>query len=380
MNRNGKIARLPADLLRELNQRLDRNEDGGNLLNWLNTSPEVRTVVDQDFNGAAITKQNLHEWREGGFAEWRARRECFDQARDLAGDADDFTRSLPGRLADRLATVLTARYAALLHHWDGEVTDELQKKLRVLHGLCRDVTCLRRGEHSAAQLALQEGWLEQEREKTEEEVVAKFEEWSKNVEVHDWLVQTWIPPEERERRKREMFGLPPQPQDDDPSSPPPATPSPDSVPVQPGQTSSPDCRPGPLTRRPPSPSPEPTQVQPGQTNPPLVIPTPAESQPIQPEADTTQTPPPPAPAGQTQSNQIPPADLPPLPTEPPTVTRQKPAPNPFVVICHREGGSFCQHCQRSLQPVLRCPTLSAEEKATLVLTLDPSRALRSAGL
>ena len=75
--------------------------------------------------------------------------------------------------------------------------------------MCQDVTRLRKGEHSAAKLKIQEGWLEEAREKTEAEVVAKFEEWAKNKDVHDWLVKTWVSPKERERRKREMLGLPP---------------------------------------------------------------------------------------------------------------------------------------------------------------------------
>ena len=105
--------------------------------------------------------------------------------------------------------MVAARYASLLRHWNGEVTDEFQRDLRALRCLCRDVTQLRRGEHSAAKLDIQEGWLEEKREKTEAEVVAKFEAWAKNTEVHDWLVKTWVNPEERERRKREMLGLPP---------------------------------------------------------------------------------------------------------------------------------------------------------------------------
>jgi len=91
------------------------------------------------------------------------------------------------------------------------VTDGFQQKLKVLRLLCQDITRMRQGEHSAAKLQIQEGWLEAEREQTKEEVVAKFEEWAKNPDVHDWLVKTWVNPQERERRKREMLGLPPLP-------------------------------------------------------------------------------------------------------------------------------------------------------------------------
>jgi len=46
--------------------------------------------------------------------------------------------------------VLAARYAAALAGWDGEVTDEFRRKLRMLRGLCQDIVELRRGNHSGA--------------------------------------------------------------------------------------------------------------------------------------------------------------------------------------------------------------------------------------
>jgi hypothetical protein len=52
--------------------------------------------------------------------------------------------------------------------------------------------------------------IEREREKTEEEVVAQFERWAKNPQVRDLICQAWISPEERERRLRQICGLPPE--------------------------------------------------------------------------------------------------------------------------------------------------------------------------
>ncbi|HTB83363.1 MAG TPA: hypothetical protein VK742_06890, partial [Candidatus Sulfotelmatobacter sp.] len=70
MIRNGKIARLPRAIRDELNSRLDRGEQGGSLLAWLNGLPPVAQVLAREFGGVAISKQNLCEWRAGGFAEW----------------------------------------------------------------------------------------------------------------------------------------------------------------------------------------------------------------------------------------------------------------------------------------------------------------------
>ena len=113
-----------------------------------------------------------------------------------------------GRLAEHLATVLAARYASTLAGWDGQPTEEFRQKLKILRSLCRDIAELRCGDHGRQRLQLEQDRVEEQREKTEAEVVAKFEQWAKQPAVQDWLCQTWVPLEERMRRKREMFNLP----------------------------------------------------------------------------------------------------------------------------------------------------------------------------
>ena len=66
MTRNGKIARLPREIRDELNRRLQKGEQGGPLLAWLNALPAVSAVLAQEFGSVAISKQNLCEWRTGG--------------------------------------------------------------------------------------------------------------------------------------------------------------------------------------------------------------------------------------------------------------------------------------------------------------------------
>ena len=235
MARNGKIARLPREIRDELNRRLQNGEQSGPLLAWLNGLPQVSQVLARDFGGCVISKQNLCEWRGGGFAEWQARQETLDQARELAADAQEITAATDGRLTDHLATVLAVRYASVLAGWNGEVTEEFRRRLRSLRGLCQDIVELRRGDHSGARLKMEQDRLEREREKTEEEVITHFQDWLKNPEVRDLVCQNWVSPEERERRLREIFGLTPK------------TPEPsvaavaeglESNPVKPGQTDS----------------------------------------------------------------------------------------------------------------------------------------------
>ena len=232
MARNGKIARLPREIREELNRRLQDGEPGGPLLAWLNLLPVVSAVMAREFGGCIVSKQNLCEWRSGGFVEWQAWQETLAQARELAADATELASATEGRLTDHLATVLAARYAAALAGWNGEVTEEFRRKLRALRGLCQDIVELRRGDHSGARLNLERERLEREREKTEAEVVAHFERWSKNPEVRDLICQDWISPEERERRLRVIFGLEPK------TTVAGATDEPGSNPVKPSQTES----------------------------------------------------------------------------------------------------------------------------------------------
>ncbi len=210
--RTGKIARLPREIRDELNRRLQDAEPGDTLLPWLNALPEVQTVLARQFGGVAISKQNLSEWRGGGFVEWQARQEALADARELAADAAEVEAVTGGRLTDHLATVLGARYASALSGWDGEPSDQFRQKLKVLRGMCQDIVELRRGDHSGARLQMERERLAEQREKTQDGVVAHFEEWARTPAVKDWICQDWIPPEERRRHLLEIFGRPPEPE------------------------------------------------------------------------------------------------------------------------------------------------------------------------
>jgi hypothetical protein len=211
MTRKGKIARLPREIRDDLNRRMAESEDGGALLRWLNELPAVKEMLAREFDGNAVTKHNLYEWRIGGFTEWQARQDMLEQTRELAADAREVNAVTDGKLADHLATVLAVRYAAALSGWNGEADENFRRKLRVLRGLCQDIVELRRGDHSGARLQMEQERLGREQEKTEAEVIEHFERWLKNPEVRDLVCQDWINPEERRRRMREIFGLEPEP-------------------------------------------------------------------------------------------------------------------------------------------------------------------------
>jgi hypothetical protein len=209
MTRTGKIARLPREIREELNRRLSENEPGGSLLGWLNDLPALKDILARQFGGAALTKQNLYEWRLGGFAEWQARREIIEDTRELAADAKE-VNTAGGKITDHLATALAARYAAVLAAGRDGLNDASRRQLRLLHSLSRDIVELRRGDHSGARLRLKEEERESEREKTEAEVFEHFESWLKNVAMQDVVRRNWTNARRRRRELRKVFSLPPE--------------------------------------------------------------------------------------------------------------------------------------------------------------------------
>jgi hypothetical protein len=154
MTRTGKIARLPRDIRNQLNRRIADGEPGIRLVEWLNGTPEARQVLAQDFGGREISEQNLSEWKQGGYQDWLTRQETLACARELAADAGELTEAADGSLADHLAMALSARYAALVAGWNGEMDDEFRRKARALRFLGQDIGELRRGDHYAERLRL----------------------------------------------------------------------------------------------------------------------------------------------------------------------------------------------------------------------------------
>jgi hypothetical protein len=152
--RNGKIARLPKAVREQLNQRLADGEPCGSLLGWLHTLPEVLEVLVRDFEGRPILKQNLSEWRQGGFREWEARQERLAHLRLLTEEADEVEAASP-QLPDRMAALLAGRFASVIAT-TMQVKDWSKPRHRAqLMELNEAVATLRRFDQGAARLKLE---------------------------------------------------------------------------------------------------------------------------------------------------------------------------------------------------------------------------------
>lgn len=207
MKRNGKIARLPRPIREQLNKRLQQEEDGSGILQWLNELPEVRPVLNEYFSGRPVSKQNLSEWRLGGYRAWSLQQEMLTQASELTADAGELVGASENRLTDHLATVLAARYTRLLSGWDGELSEEFRRSLRTLRQLSQDIVELRRGDHSAARLKIEQERLQQTEDWSEEELLEHFQRWAKNPKVREWICDKRLSLEERGERLRQIFGV-----------------------------------------------------------------------------------------------------------------------------------------------------------------------------
>ena len=208
MYRNGKIARLPRHIRDELNKRLYDEVPGCQLVDWLNSLPEVRQVLQQHFEGREINAPNLTDWKQGGYAEWLLRQETIGKIKETAGDAAEIEAAVDGRLTGHMTAVVTAKYAAALVNLDDAASDgAADARMRVLHGLCYDIASIRRGDRFEARDKLEQARYDFEREKTELDVVEFIIRWMEFPAVLDCLRNKKLTAIQRKVRLCDIFGI-----------------------------------------------------------------------------------------------------------------------------------------------------------------------------
>jgi hypothetical protein len=204
MSRTGKIARLPRPLREEVNRRLQNGTPGRAVVAWLNERPNVKEVMAQHFGGNPVNEQNLSEWKQGGYAEWMARQDLVEQVREAAGDAAELAK-VGGPLADHAAQMLAARYGLALAEWDGDPDHPAAAKLRALGTHSRELIALRRGDHSAARLRMEQvrfddqqaAAAEGDRLESNREFAAEFHKFLQRPDIRRLLENDTTTAEER---------------------------------------------------------------------------------------------------------------------------------------------------------------------------------------
>jgi hypothetical protein len=201
MSRIGKIARLPEQVREQVNRRLQDGENGREIITWLNSMDEVKTVLAQGFGGHEITDSNLSDWRLGGYRDWEAQQIALAEARRVMSEGRELAETGNKALADNLAVWLTGRYIVATRKLIENGDDESAWKM--LRELCHDVVALRRGDHGAE-------WLRIEREKLKLQRQKNARERKKaKLDSEEDAPRPPMDNEERERRYRQIFGMEP---------------------------------------------------------------------------------------------------------------------------------------------------------------------------
>lgn len=160
MTRRGKIARLPRHIRDQLNQRLDDGEQGTRLIEWLNSLPEVKQVLDAEFEGRPISDSNLSDWRMGGFLDWQAQQEARALLLQLRSNDDEFAKVPAAELVEPLTTVITAHYAAALYRSTTDTTEQPDARVKRLGKSLRDLDRLRGRAQAGERIQIQRQWFE----------------------------------------------------------------------------------------------------------------------------------------------------------------------------------------------------------------------------
>jgi hypothetical protein len=175
--RNGKIARLPREIREQLNRRLDDGEEGKGLVDWLNSLPEVQSVLAEQFGGRPVNEQNLSEWRQGGYADWLRHQEAHLRVLRLAERAEELDEAADGlEVSDRLASVLAVELAAAAETLLGETRDAKERWQR-LRELLEELRHLRYADHNALRVQIErERWDCQTERQAEEDMRREAQE------------------------------------------------------------------------------------------------------------------------------------------------------------------------------------------------------------
>src|ERR1044071_745997 len=73
--------------------------------------PEVKQSLDDHFAGRPVSKQNLSEWRSGGFSEWLDRQDAGDFLTNLDDQSNPNPQTSSSSYTGRMALWLSLQYA-----------------------------------------------------------------------------------------------------------------------------------------------------------------------------------------------------------------------------------------------------------------------------
>ncbi|HEV2694047.1 MAG TPA: hypothetical protein VG347_14220 [Verrucomicrobiae bacterium] len=134
----GKISRLPREIREQLNRQMDEGTPGKRLVGWLNGLPSVQALLASEFGGAAINEQNLTNWKQGGYRDWRMERQAQAFVPAPANGAVP-----PVMTLEQLATGVAIRHLLVVREWM-ESPMPVERRWRQMRVIVQDVLKLQR--------------------------------------------------------------------------------------------------------------------------------------------------------------------------------------------------------------------------------------------
>jgi len=178
-----------------LNRRLENDEKGKKLVQWLNGLPEVQAMLAAEFEGQPINAPNLSHWTQGGgYRDWRAHNEALAKVDRVVEDAGQIQGAKTGLLGDRLSAWVMSRLILAADTLGAEGAEE--KDWKLLRELSHDVAELRKGDRGlrwvcleeekfAAERKERERKLEEERLAGEQKLEELFLKWASNPDIKE---------------------------------------------------------------------------------------------------------------------------------------------------------------------------------------------------
>ena len=175
----GKISRLPLAIREQLNVRLDDGQLSKPILKWLNSLPEVRTILKTQFEGRPIDDGNLSEYRRRGFRKWQVQRDALAFAADFPNASSSGNSATLGTA--QFVHWISMRLAAAAQ--SAPIPDDDKAELRQLRDFLADIVALRRGELISRRINLEEQRLASAQLKNQQLLEEQFWKWTKRPDV-----------------------------------------------------------------------------------------------------------------------------------------------------------------------------------------------------
>lgn len=140
MARNGKIARLPLSVREELNERLRENENGQDILTWLNGLAVVKERINDPrsgWQGQPVNDANLSLWRSGGFVDWLGEQDQIHRVEKLSELSYRLAKASGGNMSEGLLAIAAGKLQEALEAGSEVTFDEASGK-EILSGVSVD--------------------------------------------------------------------------------------------------------------------------------------------------------------------------------------------------------------------------------------------------